>query len=93
MITSLELPLGNTLDDAGAAAIMTSAWAAKRWNLPGLKVPGFPAHPEPSGAHPRLSERRARSIAAALLDQGITSLPAPAAGPVFRLSPPASANP
>ena len=33
----------DTLDDAARAAVLTSAWAARRWNMPALAVPGLPA--------------------------------------------------
>ena len=63
------------LDDAGKVAALDSAWAARRWNLPGLAVPGLV---EPVPSHPTLVQRRAAAIAAALRDRGIRVVPGPA---------------
>ncbi|WP_395336618.1 DUF389 domain-containing protein [Novosphingobium sp. BL-8H] len=70
------------LDVVSHAAVLTSAWAAQRWNVRSLGVPGLPkTFPEA----PSLSQRRALSIAALLRDNGITPVPAPAAGSRFTL--------
>ena len=65
----------DTLDDAGRRSVLLSAWAARRWNVTILSVPGFPVTPS---ARPRLGERRADAIAGLLKQQGITASPAPA---------------
>lgn len=73
------------IDDAARQAIEVSAWAAQRWNVPAIAVPGLPkdgAQPK----HPPLSQRRALAIAAILQAQGIPALPARATGPTVRLS-------
>ncbi|MES2289480.1 MAG: DUF389 domain-containing protein [Pseudomonadota bacterium] len=73
---------GDTLDAGARDAVLTSAWAAKRWNIRSLGVPGLPGEaPE----KPTLSQRRAATIATLLRDQGLTPMPAPAAGQSFRL--------
>lgn len=72
-------------DAAARDAIATSAWAAHRWNMPALGVPGLPVGDPP--ARPSLAQRRALAIAALLRAEGITPMPAPAAGQRFRLRP------
>lgn len=74
----------DTLDAAGRAAVLTSAWAAKRWNAPALAVPGLPRGP--ASAKPGLAERRARAIAAILATEGVDSAPAAPAGQRFVLT-------
>ncbi|WP_288416259.1 DUF389 domain-containing protein [uncultured Novosphingobium sp.] len=74
----------DTLDDAARSAVMTSAWAAQRWNVPVLAVPGLPGEPAPP--RPTLSQRRALAIAALLAPQRIGAAPAPSEGQRFRLS-------
>jgi hypothetical protein len=81
----------DALDTAGRAAVLTSAWAAKRWNVSALAVPGLPAGDPP--ARPSLAERRARAIADALATQGVRAAPAPANGQRFALTlPPGDAR-
>jgi uncharacterized hydrophobic protein (TIGR00271 family) len=62
-------------DDAGKEAVLTTIWAAQRWNWTALSVPGLtvPAH-----EHPSLAQRRAAAIAAVLREKGITPVPAAA---------------
>ncbi|MBS0334307.1 MAG: DUF389 domain-containing protein [Proteobacteria bacterium] len=75
------------LDAAGQAAVETSAWAARRWNVPGLRVPGLakdPAHPP---ARLSLAQRRGAAVAAILRTAGVPAIPGPAAGQKFRLAP------
>lgn len=72
----------DTLDPSARDAVLTSAWAAKRWNVRALGVPGLP---EETPDKPTLSQRRAAAIAAVLRDQGITPTSARAAGQSFRL--------
>jgi uncharacterized hydrophobic protein (TIGR00271 family) len=82
------LPLITFADDADALdagareAVLTSAWAAKRWNIQALAVPGLAESPP---ERPTLSQRRAAAIAAILRDQRVTPLSAPVAGQSFRL--------
>lgn len=74
----------DAIDDASRQVIVLSAWAAHRWNIPALSVPGFPpAHVD----HPSLAQRRGLAIAAILQSQGVNVQPAPAAGLAFRLAP------
>jgi uncharacterized hydrophobic protein (TIGR00271 family) len=76
----------DVVDPASRTAILTSAWAARRWNVPTLGVPGLPAGGA-SPKHPRLAERRAMAIVAILRQQGLGSAALPAAGLAFSLSP------
>ena len=73
------------LDEATRDAVVLSAWAAQRWNVTAIAVPGLPG----AGAaqrRPLLSQRRAIAIAAILQDQHIRALPARATGAAIRLS-------
>ncbi len=81
----------DTLDADAGDAVATSAWAARRWNVSTLAVPGLPAGAPP--ANPNLDTRRALSIAAALRQQGVAATPAPAAGRRFALTPAATPAP
>lgn len=74
---------GDVLDDQARAAVLVSAWAARRWNSPQLGVPGLPTA---ASGRPTLSQRRALAVAALLREQGIAAVPAPASGQRFRLS-------
>ncbi|WP_242098402.1 DUF389 domain-containing protein [Sphingomonas sp. CROZ-RG-20F-R02-07] len=74
----------DALDDAGRQSVETSAWAAHRWNVRALGVPGMSAGATP--ARPGLAERRALAIAAVLNRNGIRAQPQPAAGQHFRLA-------
>lgn len=74
----------DTLDPSARAAVLTSAWAARRWNVPVLAVPGLPNGDPP--ARPNLTQRRALAVAAALATQGIGSAPASGGGQRFSLS-------
>ena len=76
----------DTLSPAAREAVLTSAWAARRWNLRSLAVPGLPEGPP--GGSPGLAARRALAIAALLREQGIEPAPAPAAAAPFALSRP-----
>lgn len=73
----------DVLDPAARAAVETSAWAARRWNVRSLGVPGLPEGDPP--ARPNLAQRRALTIAALLNAWGVTPLPAPAEGQRFVL--------
>jgi hypothetical protein len=74
------------LNDRARMAVEQSAWAALRWNVPVLSVPGLPQ--DGSATNLPLAARRAVAIAAALKEQGVGALPSPAAGPSFRLGTP-----
>lgn len=74
----------DTLDDTARGAVLTSAWAARRWNVPVLAVPGLAEGSPP--ARPNLAQRRARAVAALLSAQGIRTVPAPAAGQRFSVA-------
>lgn len=76
----------DVLDDAAREAVLTSAWAARRWNLRALRVPGLLAEAT-MPPRPGLAARRARAIAALLRGEGIEAIPAPATAAPFRLSP------
>lgn len=73
----------DTLDEAARRAVLISVWAAARWNIPALAVPGLPLTPD---ATPNLAERRGLAIAALLRERGVQSVSAPAVGPEFRLA-------
>ena len=74
----------DALDAAARDAALTSAWAARRWNIPVLAVPGLTQdNPET----PTLAERRAMAVAAIVRAQGVEAVPAPDAGAAFRLAP------
>lgn len=74
----------DTLDDAAKAAIVTSTWAAQRWNITSLGVPGLPQGTLPT--KPTLTQRRALAVATALRALGITPVTAPPAGQLFTLA-------
>jgi len=76
----------DTLDGASREAVLTSAWAARRWNLRVLAVPGLPEGAPPDT--PSLAQRRALAVAGVLREQGIEVVAAPAAAAPFRLSAP-----
>ncbi|MDD1449846.1 DUF389 domain-containing protein [Sphingomonas sp. H160509] len=73
----------DALDGTARSAVATSIWAARRWNIPALGVPGLPAGAAP--ATPNLTERRALAIATMIRGQGIKPVPAPPAGQRFAL--------
>ena len=76
---------GDTLDEAAQRAVLLSAWAAQRWNMAALSVPGLIDQASKNGSS-SLSQRRAAVIAALLRQRGVRAVPAPAEGPVFRLT-------
>lgn len=73
-----------TLEGTAREAATLSAWAARRWNITTLVVPGLPAD---GGEREDLPEsaRRALAIAAVLNRQGIRAVPGLASGSNFRL--------
>lgn len=72
----------DALDDTARDAILLSVWAARRWNVPALGVPGLPSTPRDA---PGLDQRRGLAVAALLREQGLRAIPSPAAGSEFRL--------
>ena len=76
----------DVIDDAARQAILGSAWAARRWNAPALRVPGLPKSGSQDNAHPGLAQRRALGIAALLRQQGVAPVAAPPGGRTFILS-------
>lgn len=74
----------DTLDSVAREAVLTSAWAARRWNVRALVVPGLPTG-EPE--NPNLSQRRALAIARLLQEQGVAAVSGATTGQSFRLSP------
>lgn len=72
----------DALDLPAREAILVTAWAARRWNVRVLAVPGLPADAPQS---PTLVQRRAIGIAALLRENGVEAVPAPAAGSRFAL--------
>jgi uncharacterized hydrophobic protein (TIGR00271 family) len=76
----------DAVDPVARDAISVSAWAALRWNVPALGVPGLPAYGA-SPKRPPLAQRRAIAIATILSQCGVKSAPLSPAGLAFRLSP------
>lgn len=72
----------DALDVPAREAILVTAWAARRWNVRSLGVPGLP-HDAPES--PSLVQRRALTIAALLRENGIEPVPSAAAGGRFIL--------
>lgn len=75
----------DALSDAVREAVLTSAWAAKRWNIRSLAVPGYI---DPAPDKPDLAQRRAIAVAQLLRQQGIEPIAARAQGTRFRLDVP-----
>lgn len=73
------------LDPAARESTLESVWAAHRWNIRALAVPGLTAD---LPAEPSLAERRAAAIATILRENNIRAVPARPAGQFFRLAPP-----
>jgi len=72
----------DALDEEARSAVLLSAWAATRWNVAALAVPGLQQTVDDT---PTLAERRGLAIAALLRQRNIRAVPAPAFGPEFRL--------
>lgn len=79
----------DTPDAAARDAALTSAWAARRWNIRAIAVPGL-AQDSPEA--PTLAERRAMAIAALIRSEGIEAVPATAGGASFSLAPALNAD-
>jgi uncharacterized hydrophobic protein (TIGR00271 family) len=73
-------------DDSARQAIMLSCWAARRWNIARLGIPGLPAGAV-APPHPLLAQRRALHIAEILRSQGLAAAPLPDAGQDIQLTP------
>ncbi|WP_245738997.1 DUF389 domain-containing protein [Sphingomonas rubra] len=73
------------LDEPGRRAVLVSVWAARRWNVRALGVPGLPAGAPPE--RPTLNQRRALAVAALLRENGVSAVPAQGGGQSFALSP------
>ena len=71
------------LNEAGRRAVLVSVWAARRWNVRVLGVPGLPVGTPPE--RPTLTQRRASAVATLLREQGFPSIPAPNGGQSFVL--------
>lgn len=76
----------DALDPAAREAAAVTAWAAGRWNVAALEVPGLPETPP---ERPSLSQRRATAVAQVLRDAGVQAVPAPAGPLELRAAPPA----
>ena len=76
----------DTLDEPGQEAVRLCAWAARRWNIPALGVPGLPPG-NAVPARPDLAQRRALAVAALLQRQGVGVVTAPGAGRRLALVP------
>ena len=72
------------LDPAAREAALASVWAARRWNIRALAVPGLTGD---LSTAPSLAERRAAAIATILRKNGIRAVPTRPAGQYFRLAP------
>lgn len=75
----------DTLDAQARADVLLSAWAARRWNVPTLAVPGLPAEEEADDLP--LNSRRALAVAMLLRENQIAVTAAPGGGQTFTLSP------
>ncbi|WP_373475590.1 DUF389 domain-containing protein [Sphingorhabdus sp.] len=79
----IRFPDGSdTLDETARSAVALSAWAAKRWNVQALAVPGLP---QTSDATPSLAARRGIAVATLLREQGVKAVAATVIGRNFRL--------
>lgn len=77
---------GDALEGAALEAATLSGWAARRWNVEALAVPGLPADLA-AAQEPSLAERRALVVATVLAEQGVRAVPAPASGAQLQLAP------
>lgn len=74
----------DTLDAVARQTVLTSAWAARRWNVRALGVPGLPDAPSET---PNLMQRRALAIAQLLRENHVEAVSRSPAGQAFRLHP------
>ncbi|WP_374144546.1 DUF389 domain-containing protein [Sphingomonas sp.] len=73
----------DVIDATARQAVLLSAWAASRWNIPAIAVPGLP---ETARETPTLNERRGMVIATLLREKGVRPVPAPAKGSIVQLT-------
>lgn len=85
-LPAIEFANGSNLDQGASQSATLSAWAARRWNITALVVPGLTE--EGVEEEMALSARRARAIADILEGQGIRAVPGPPSGSSIRLAPP-----
>lgn len=71
-------------DDEAQASLTLSFWAAKRWNMTTIGVPGLPSGDVPE--RPRLNERRALAVAEMVRAAGFTVMPVSGGGQQFALT-------
>jgi|SRR5690554_2171165 len=86
-LPAIDFADDNVLDQGAQRSATISAWAAQRWNISALVVPGLPAQVVDQ-EDLSLSARRALAIAAVLDEQGIRAVPGLASGSSVRLVPP-----
>ena len=86
-LPAIDFADDNVLDQGAQRSATISAWAAQRWNISALVVPGLPAQVVDQ-EDLSLSARRALAIAAVVDEQGIRAVPGLASGSSVRLVPP-----
>lgn len=72
----------DALDLPAREAVLLTAWAARRWNVRALAVPGLAAD---APQFPTLVQRRAIGTTGLLRENGVEAVPTPAAGSRFAL--------
>ncbi|MGH6957846.1 MAG: DUF389 domain-containing protein [Caulobacteraceae bacterium] len=77
----------DTLDDDAKQTLALCVWAAKRWNIAALAVPGLPTANSAPPRRPNLAQRRALAVAAILARDGVRITSAPPEGRTLQLSP------
>jgi hypothetical protein len=80
-----QIRFADGADDLSASAkraVESSAWAARRWGIHSVGVPGFI---DPMPRHPLLPQRRAQAVATILRAMGVRATPLHAEGQAFRL--------
>ncbi len=86
----LPLPLlrfvngSDAIDGDAKASLALSLWAARRWNVAALGVPGLPGGTPP--VRPRLNQRRAMAVAVAVRAAGVAAVPETGGGQQFVLA-------
>jgi uncharacterized hydrophobic protein (TIGR00271 family) len=86
-LPAIRFPAGSdTLDPADRVAVDTAAWAAKRWNVVAIGVPGAPAAGAPVPRREALARRRGRAVATVLRAAGLGVVPEPPARSPLRLT-------
>ncbi len=80
-----QIRFADGADDLTASAkraVKSTAWAARRWGINSIGVPGFI---DPMPRHPLLPQRRAQAVATIVRAMGVRATPLPAEGQAFRL--------